>query len=243
MVEMKPKDFLVKLLNENLVNEMELIGFKYVESKFEFYKNYGVLKLNIRFELDKYTFGDRCKLTTNFYLTADSYRKWYFDEWKKNPDDNSFINLQGADIPNWKSPKCIDLNLNEPDSAKNNIDILKKDILETGINFFINYSYWDSVSDFLLNKECPDFLKAGDMNIMANKHEQAYEIYNRGLLFFESLEARSNEDKLCISNENKLGITDENRLEITNGKKFDITDIIKCKDTKTEINKRLERYF
>lgn len=176
---MKPKERIIHIIQEYLLEDLENEGFRFMENKLNFYKNFGVLKLNFDILLTKYNHGERAEFSTRWSITADSYRKWHFDEWGTYPENLSLIEMDGRDIPGWKTTGEDFFDGSESDRERGKI--LRDSIMEAGIPYFMEFTYWDTVAEYLLKKEQPSYSKACDCYLMYNEDTKAESALLKGL--------------------------------------------------------------
>jgi hypothetical protein len=197
---MKPKELLIKLVEDFFVNELQELGFKYYKSKLKFTRISGEFELNIGFSLSKWNKDDRCEFWTMWSVTSKEYNKWYKEQWGCVPANNAIAGSSEWNIPGWTRNVTNHFVLTNSDNDKNNIIELTSNIVNTGIPYYEKIKDWSTAAEYASQREIVLYDKVCDFYLISGQEEKAKEILEQGI---KELNQRENDQLMLLPKINK----------------------------------------
>lgn len=190
---MKPRDILLRALNEQVAPRLVERGFRFVRSRLVFDRSTDEFRHGIQFSLGKWNREGSCRFWTNWAVTSPAYAKWHVNQWGTEPPNDILVALADWNIPGW-SRGMQHFNLNGTRSDDDEIGVWLRDAEEAGLPFLASMSSWTAAAERLLAEKW-FYHRAADFLMIAGAEERAQAVLREGGRAYAS-GGRTDEDDL-----------------------------------------------
>lgn len=178
--ELKPNDRIRKIMEENILPDLEKLGFKMEKSSLTISRENKNFRQEIYFSKNKYNSGnDIVKFDILLDVSYPRYKKWHLNQYGFEPLNIGIRGSRVSYIKNWTKDYYNDswYNLAEDDNLKI-VQTIKSNILNAGMNFFNQYADKQKVIDSILDSNMFYSLAPliFDFAFMLNKKTEAEKI-------------------------------------------------------------------
>jgi hypothetical protein len=179
---MKPKELLNNYIENQLVSELQKLGFRYFKGGPKFSRTKGYFELTFNFSLSKWNSEDYCEFWTMWGVTSKEYAKWYKEQWESKPENNAIVGDAEWNVPGWSRDVVNHFTLTNSESDKAVFDELKYNVLDVAIPYYSKISDWNTAAEYASSKERIVFYdKVCDFYLLAGEKEKAKEILELGI--------------------------------------------------------------
>ena len=182
---MKPKELIIKSLQEKVSPVLSELGFIFSKSGLRFSRKWDDFTHWIQFSSNRYNEEDICvEFHTSFAVSSKFYAQWHLTEYGEKPVSDSVAgemdwNLKGWTYPIYKTAFKAKFDIVKVDDRKKVLDILLSNIIHIGIPYLEKHSDWKVAADGLTEKNWLHS-KACDFYLIAEDKAKAYESLKTG---------------------------------------------------------------
>lgn len=180
---MKPKELLKFYIENELVDILETLGFKYAKSGPKFSRKTGPFNLSFSFSISKYSSDDHCIFWTTWSISSKEYKKWYKKIWDNELVSDVIIDSSDWNIPNWLESEHdydhVVLHNSEVDTKE--FKRFVHNVLNVGIPYYEQVKDWRTAADLALQAPTVFYGEVCDFYIMANQRDKAKRILDYAL--------------------------------------------------------------
>jgi hypothetical protein len=192
---MKPKELLTKYIENQLVSELQKLGFRYFKGGPKFTRTEGYFELTFSFSLSKWNSEDYCEFWTIWGVTSKEYEKWYKEQWGSKPENNAIVGDAEWNVPGWSRDVVKHFKITNSESDKAEFDELIHNVLNVGIPYYSKISDWNTAAEYASSKERIVFYdKVCDFYLLTG--EKAKEILELGI---REIEERKQDQLMLLS--------------------------------------------
>ncbi len=98
---MRPRELLVRRIEEHLLVPLGEIGFRYSRSRRTFSRSQGIALQSISFVVDRWASAYSCPFWTTWQVDSDAYVKWHLEHFQRTPANASIGGAMDWNIPGW----------------------------------------------------------------------------------------------------------------------------------------------
>jgi hypothetical protein len=183
---MKPKELLLKCLEDYLVDEMKNLGFKYSKSVPKFTRENGMFELSFSFAISKWSLDDNCEFWTMWGVTSKDYSKWFKEQWGVKPNNNAITGDAEWNIPNWTRDVSNHFHLNNSNEDIQEMNELICNIKNMGIPYYEKINSWDKAVQSASQDTPTVYSKICDFYLISGQKEKAKDILEQGIRVIQS---------------------------------------------------------
>jgi len=178
---MKPKELLKFYIENELVNRLEPLGFKYAKSGPKFSRKTGSFSLSLSFYISQYSSEDECIFWTMWNVSSNEYGKWYKQIWDTQLANNVVVASADWNIPNWLEGNEEHFTLYNKNSDKEEFSRFVHNVINIGIPYYEQIIDWNIAAELALNEEDVFYDRVCDFYLMAGEKKKAKDVLEYGL--------------------------------------------------------------
>ena len=178
---MKPKELLKFYIENELVNRLEPLGFKYAKSGPKFSRKTGSFSLSLSFYISQYSSEDECIFWTMWNVSSNEYGKWYKQIWDTKLANNVVVASANWNIPNWLEGDEEHFTLYNKNSDKEEFSRFVHNVINIGIPYYEQIIDWNIAAELALNEEDVFYDRVCDFYLMAGEKKKAKDVLEYGL--------------------------------------------------------------
>jgi len=178
---MKPKELLKFYIENELINILEPLGFKYAKSGPKFSRKTGPFTLSFSFYTSKYSSENHCIFWTQWGVSSKDYKKWYEKTWGTKLTSDVITGSADWNIPNWLKGNHDHVFLSNSDLDIQEFKKFTQNILNAGIPYYEQITDWSTAADLALQAPIIFYEEVCDFYMMANQRNKAKQILDYAL--------------------------------------------------------------
>ena len=170
---MKPKEILLKNINDHLIQYFVQIGFKHLKSKDSFKRVVGDFIQEITFCRNRYNSDNHCEFRTMWSVSSIKFSKWYKSQYGKSSPNSCLWSEAEWNLNSWNTIVTEKTILQNDQNDKQRMISFKKALFEVGIPSLEQFSNYDQCIDLHLNIGFIDKVKTINLLLMLDQKELA----------------------------------------------------------------------
>ncbi|CRK84530.1 hypothetical protein [Neobacillus massiliamazoniensis] len=193
---MKPKELLNHYIENQLVAELQKLGFRYAKSVPKFSRTKGDFELTFSFSRSQWNAEDYCQFWTIWDVSSKKYSKWFKEQWGNKPVNNVIVCASEYNVPGWTREvykQHFTLTNSESDIAEFNEFV--HNVLNVGIPYYTHISDWNIAAEYASQEIIVFYDKVSDFYLISGQKEKAKEILELGI---KEIERRKHDQYMLL---------------------------------------------